>query len=69
MKTYNVEYKIGMFGCINIDVEIDIPRDSPEFMNVLNEKADEIVENEVLNYGSVEFIHTRDQSRNSGSLI
>ena len=59
MKTYDVEYKIGMFGCINIDVEMDLPRDHPDFMRVLNEKADEIVKNEVLNFGGVDFIHTR----------
>lgn len=60
MKTYNVEYKIGMFGCINIDVEMELPRDHPDFKRVLNEKADEIVQNEVMCYGCVDFIHTRD---------
>ena len=30
-------------------------------MRGLNEKADEIVKNEVLCYGAVDFIHTRDQ--------
>ena len=60
MKTYNIEYKIGMFGCINIDVEMDLPRNHPDFMKVLESKADEIVKNEVLNYGCVDFIHTRD---------
>ena len=51
MKTYNIEYKIGMFGCIIIDVEMELPRNHPDFMKVLESKADEIVKNEVLNYG------------------
>ena len=59
-KTYNIEYKIGMFGCINIDVEMELPRNHPDFKKVLNEKANEIVKNEVLCYGAVDFIHTRD---------
>ena len=60
MKTYNVEYKIGMFGCINIDVEMELPRDHPDFMRVLNEKDNDIVWNEVVCYGMVDFIYTRD---------
>ena len=60
MKTYNIEYRIGAFGYINIDVDMELPRDHPEFMKVLNEKADEIVQNEVMCYGIVDLIHTRD---------
>ena len=60
MRTYNVEYKIGMFSCINIDVEMELPRDHPDFKKVINEKADEIVQNEVMCYGMIDFIHTRD---------
>lgn len=58
MKTYNIAYKIGSFGCINIDVEMDIDRSHPAFMRVLQEKADEIVKNEVECYGEVDFIYT-----------
>lgn len=47
MKTYNIAYKIGSFGCINIDVEMDIDRNHPAFMRVHQEKADEIIRNEV----------------------
>lgn len=39
---------IGAFGCININVDMELPRDHPEFLRVLNEKADEIVQNEVM---------------------
>lgn len=60
MKIYNIEYKIGSFGCINIDVEMDVDRSHPDFYKLLRLKADEIVEKEVKNYGDVDFIHTRD---------
>lgn len=60
MKTYNVEYRIGAFGCINIDVEMDLPRDHPDFMRELDFKAGEIVKYAVIEQGSVDFIHTRD---------
>lgn len=61
MKVYNIEYKIGGYGCINIDVEMDIPRDHPEFMGILNDKAEEIVKNALLSYGVADFIHTEGQ--------
>lgn len=60
MKTYNIVYKIGSLGCITIDVEMDIDRSHPDFYKQLRMKADEIVENEVKNYGDVDFIYTED---------
>ena len=43
MATYNIDYAVGYFGSINIDVECDTPRDDPNFMFNLLEKADIIV--------------------------
>lgn len=60
MKTYNIEYKVGGYGCINIDVDMDVPRDNPNFMQVLQEKADNLIISEIERFGVVDFIHTQD---------
>lgn len=57
MKTFTVNYKIGSFGCINFDVELDIDEDHPDFQKIIQEKADSIIESEISNYGTVEYIY------------
>ena len=52
MAIYNIDYAVGYFGSINIDVECDTPRDDPNFMFNLLEKADIIVR-EAINTSSI----------------
>ena len=57
MTTYNIEYKVGSLGTINIDVKCDTNRDDPSFMNDLREAANKLVEAEVTNYGDIDFVY------------
>lgn len=57
MATYNIEYKVGSLGTINIDVECDTNRNDPSFMNDLRETANKLVEAAVTNYGDIDFVY------------
>ena len=64
MAAFFLIIKTGCFNDISIqdliDVDMDLPRDHPDFMRMLDFKAGEIVKYAVIEQGSVDFIHTRD---------
>lgn len=52
----NVDYKTG-YGTVNMDVEMDIDKDHPDFYKVLAEKAESKLIISIANYGEVDFVY------------
>ena len=57
MATYTINISVGSYGSVNLDVEVDVDRNDPNFMNALREKASKMLIEEIENCGDVEFVY------------
>lgn len=57
MRIYNIDYNIGHHGSINLDVELDIEPDHPDFYKKLDDAAMKILIKDIEDCGSIELVY------------
>ena len=57
MKIYNLDYNVGGHGYINLDVELDITPDHPDFMRKLDQAAMKILIQDIKDTGEIELVY------------